>query len=122
MIPEDVQQFIQTAIPSIWTLELLLLMRRHPTPTWTAEALNRELRASSLVVAAGLTTLIAAGLVVEEQPGLYGYNPARPNLAEMIDRLAAAAADFPFAVNQLILASPDKKLRTFANAFQIRKD
>ena len=122
MIPEDVQQFIQTSIPSVWTLELLLLMRRQPTLSWTTEALDRELRASSLVVANGLTVLMAAGLVVEEQPGNFRYHPARADLAEMIDRLVVAVADFPFAVNQLIFAAPENKLRTFANAFRLKRD
>jgi len=122
VIPEDVLQFIHSTIASVWTLELLLLLFRNPSSSWSAESLNRELRASALVVADGLAALTAAGLVVEESPGLYRFQPARPEIGALLHRLAEVYAEFPFAVTQAILAAPNRKIRTFADAFRIKKD
>jgi hypothetical protein len=122
VIPEDVLQFIQTSIPSVWTLELLLLMRRFAARAWSAQTLNSELRSSMLIITSGLAALIAAGLVLEQAEGSYCYRPARPELGDLVDRLASAYAEYPFAVTQAILAAPNDKIRNFANAFRIKKD
>ena len=122
MIPKDIEEFIQTYIPSVWTLELLLLMRRHPAASWGVEALNRELRSSALVVTGALATLIAAGLVVEDTQGSYVYRPARAELVALLDRLADTYARLPLAVTRAILAAPNDKIRIFADAFRIKKD
>jgi len=120
--PNDVLHFVQAFVPSVWTLELLLLMRREPARAWTAAMLLAELRSSTLIVANGLATLLAAGLIVEEAEGRYLYQPARAELGEMVDRLAAAYRDFPFAVTQAILSAPNDKIRIFADAFRLKKD
>jgi hypothetical protein len=122
VLPDDVKAFLQTSIPSVWTLEMLLLMRRAPARVWSADELNRELRGSALVVARACAALVAAGLAIEEAPGMFGYRPARPELAQMVDRLAHVYAEFPYAVTQAILAAPSDKVRTFADAFRLKKD
>lgn len=122
MLPEDVAQFLRTSIPSVWTLETLLLMQRAAARVWNAQDLIRELKSSALVVAQALAALGATGLVLEEAPGEYRYQPARAELAELVERVAAAYAEFPFAVTQAILAAPSDKIRTFADAFRIKKD
>ena len=120
MLPDDVKNFLQTSVPSVWTLEMLLLLRRAPDRMWSAEELIRELRASALVVAQACAALSLAGLAVEESSGRYRFQPARPELARMVDRLAALYAEFPYAVTQAILAAPSTKIRTFADAFRFR--
>jgi hypothetical protein len=122
VLPDDVTQFLQTSVPSVWTLEMLLLMRRAAARVWGADELNRELRGSALVVAQACAALAAAGLAVEEAPGRFRYQPARPELAEIVDRLAALYAEFPFAVTQAIIAAPRSNIRTFADAFRLKKD
>jgi hypothetical protein len=121
-IPDNVLQFLQTSIPSVWTLELLLLMRRSPDRSWSAQELDRELRGSALIVSRALAKLIAAGLVIEESSGVYRYQPARPVLGETIELLAKIYADYPVAVTQAILAAPSEQIRTFADAFRLKKD
>ena len=122
VISDELLQFIRTSVSSVWTLELLLLMRRSPDRAWTTDALNGELRSSSLIVANGLAALTAAGLVIEDANATYCYRPARPELGVLADQLAAAYAEFPFAVTQAILAAPNDKIRIFADAFRIKKD
>ena len=69
-----------------------------------------------------LGTLTAAGLVLEVEPGSYRYNPARGELAAVVDRLALAYAETRFAVVQTIMSAPNNQIRTFADAFRIKKD
>ena len=121
-IPDDILQFIQTFIPSVWTIELLLLMRHSPERVWSARELDRELRGSPLIVSGALAKLIAAGLVVEEPGAFYRYQPARPGLGELMDLLARYYAEFPVTVTQAILAAPNQQIRTFADAFRLKKD
>jgi uncharacterized protein YhaN len=97
-------------------------MRRSPERSWNARELDRELRSSALIVSGALAKLIAAGLVVEEQDGIYRYQPARPMLGELIDKLAQTYAEFPVAVTQAILSAPNQQIRTFAEAFRFKKD
>lgn len=103
-------------------LEVLLLMRRQPDRAWDARALTGELRSSPLVTSSSLAALIAAGLVIEESAGTYRYRPARNELRDIVDRLAAAYAEYPFAVTQAVLHAPNDKVRLFADAFRIKKD
>ncbi len=97
-------------------------MRRSPERAWTPREIDRELRSSELVVAGALARLIAAGLVIEESEGRFCYRPARPDLSDLVDTLARFHAEFPFAVVQAILAAPNQQIRTFADAFRIKKD
>jgi hypothetical protein len=122
VISDDVLHFLQSFLPSVWTLEVLLLMRRAPAQGWTAQRINAELRASTLIVSNALAALIAAGLVVEDADALFCYRPVRAELGTLVDRLAMAYTETPFAVTQAILASPNEKIRTFADAFRVKKD
>jgi hypothetical protein len=121
-IPEDIAAFVQGSIPSVWTLELLLLMWRDAARSWRAEDLDKELRASPLTVANGLAGLSGAGIIVEEGSGLFRYGPARPELEDLVARLVALYRTRPFAVTQAILAAPSDKIRVFADAFRLKKN
>lgn len=122
MLPQDVRDLIASSIPSVWTLEALLLMRRATEREWSEPELIRELRGSALVVSNALRSLTAAGLVLEVSPGAYVYRPARAELGATVDQLAAAYLERKYAVTQAILAAPNNQIRTFADAFRIKKD
>jgi hypothetical protein len=122
MLPQDLLDLIGSSIPSVWTLEILILLHRGSARSWSAADINREVRGSALVVANALAALSAAGLVLEESPGAFRYSPARPELASTVDRLTLAYAEMRFAVTQAILAAPNAKIRTFADAFRLKKD
>lgn len=118
MLDDDLLTFIQGAIRSVWTLEVLLLLRRERDRTWDAPALARELRANERLVSDQLTTLEAAGLVSCDPACL--YRPASPVLDELADRLEAAWRERPGAVTKAIMAAPNEKLQIFADAFRFR--
>ncbi|MGH7087290.1 MAG: hypothetical protein ACREFQ_00135, partial [Stellaceae bacterium] len=122
MLLQDVRDLIASSIPSVWTLEALLLMRRVPEREWREPELIRELRGSALVVSNALRALTAAGLVLETSPGCFCYRPARAELGTTVDQIAAAYLERKYAVTQAILAAPNDRIRTFADAFRIKKD
>lgn len=97
-------------------------MHREPERTWAAADLIRELRGSVLVVSNATAALTAAGLVLEETSGSFRCNPVRPELGAAVDRLAASYRETPFAVTQAILAAPSDHIRSFADAFRLKKD
>lgn len=120
MIPEAVLRLIRSSIKSAWTLELLLLMRRHAARSWTVEALTAELRSSPSLVAAILIGLQQAGLVREEADLSYRYEPRTAELDETVRQLDAINAERPLAVIKEIISAPNDRLTSFVEAFKLR--
>jgi hypothetical protein len=122
VLPEELERFIRTAIRSVWALELLLLLAREPDRAWTEEEVDRAIRGNPRLVRTTLGGLVHGGLVRVDAEGRYGFAPASPALGDLVARLAEAYAATPLAVLQAILESPNDRLRSFADAFRVRKD
>jgi hypothetical protein len=119
---EDVLAFIRNTVKSVWSLELLLLLRRGAGRAWTADDLVREIRGSRAIVAQAVGAFIQAGLIRQEDVRFW-YDPAIPELDRLVEELGTAYADRPTAVVNVILTAPgDQLLQDFANAFKIKKD
>lgn len=118
---DDLLAFIRGAIRSTWTLELLLLLRKHAPRTLTPAELVLELRATPTLIASCLQQLTKAGLIVCEEDDACCYAPASPALGQLCDRLAATYAERPVAVISAIVDSPNDRLKTFADAFRFTK-
>lgn len=122
MFPPEVKAFIASCVRSVWALELLLLLRRDAQRAWTVETLTAELRSSAFVVAEVLATFRQAGLIAEDPAGTFRYAPAASHLDRAVEQIASAYASKPLAVSKEILAAGNDKIRTFADAFRLRKD
>jgi hypothetical protein len=118
----DLLQFIRGSIRSVWNLELLLCLRRHSDRAWQADELVRELRASDFVVEEGLASLQAAGLVGAEAESAYRYAPASIALDKLVQQLDRHYQERPQSVTNAIFSAPNDTLRTFADAFRLKKD
>jgi hypothetical protein len=114
--------FVRASIRSVWALELLLLLRRDSDRAWTVASLVQEMRASTPLVAEGLATFEAAGLIRREEGGdeSFVYAPATPALAQLAEQLERAYRERPVALVRTILSSPNDKLQSFADAFRFR--
>ena len=121
MNEDDILLFVRNHVPSAWTLELLLLLHRERATSWTCEALVRELRATLSLVMQNLAVLVDAKLVVETADGRYAYLPQTPELAALIDDLAALYTQKPITVLRTIFTTPSDKIRLFADAFFFKK-
>lgn len=114
----DLVAFIRRSIPSVWALDILLLVRRQPARSWSAGELVGELRASDAVVLGVLDGLQRDGLVVKGEDGRFRFAPAADLLEELTVALAEAYAERPVAVINAIV-STDAKLQLLADAFRL---
>jgi hypothetical protein len=117
---DEVAGFIRSNFRSVWSLELLLLLRREAR-LWPHEQLVTALRASDLVVTQGLKTLCIAGLVTVDEHGAGIYSPL-PGTEALVDGAAALYASSPDAVRRLIVDRKTSGLAAFADAFRLRKE
>jgi len=119
---EDVTSFIRSTFHSVWSLELLVHLKRGGERSWMQPELVSALRGSDLIVAQGVDGLTAAGLVLIEQDGSVRYNPASNDLRDLADRTEALYVRSPDAVRRIIIAPVSGGLTAFADAFRLRKD
>jgi len=115
----ELQQFIVAYIPSVWALELLLLLRADPARRWSPTDLLKELRASTSLVDENLSHFERHGLALKEDVG-WRFAPASPHLETLAAELAALYRERPMYTIGLI-ARPDP-LRALADAFRIKRD
>jgi Mn-dependent DtxR family transcriptional regulator len=123
-IPQEVMRFILVSIPSIPYLEAMLMLRKETQQPWDCTRLARRLYVGEKPAADLLSELHAAGVlgVVGEDKPLYRYQPQTPELAQMIDRVAAVYARNLVEVTHLIHSKTSKNAQLFADAFIWRKD
>jgi len=121
-VEQELAAFIRSSFRSVWALELLLHLRREAGRAWTRAELVERLRASDLVVAGGLDSLLAAGLVLQNSDGTARYAPASPDLERLVDGAETLYAKKPDAVRRMIVAAASDGAAAFADAFRLRRD
>jgi predicted transcriptional regulator len=121
MTEDDVLTFAASSMSSLWSLELLLFLKKGAGQTRTPDELIRELRSSQTVVADVLVALRERGLVAESEPGRWRYQPATDRLDVVVDELEKLFAVKPAAVIRAIVTAPDRKLRLLSDAFKIKE-
>jgi DNA-binding MarR family transcriptional regulator len=87
LIPEDLRDFILRHIDSIAQLEALLLLRRNPKETWTAEASAKRLYISEADATHVLDRLCADGLLGCNE-NFCRFTGQSDEQRQMVDRLA----------------------------------
>lgn len=113
----DLSAFIESAVPSVWALETLLLLRSDRERRWPVDRLVAELRANTTLVNDCLGGLERAGLVLGEE-GSFRYAPASPTLGALCDGLEAAYRERPVAVVNTIARRRPDPLKGFADSFR----
>lgn len=125
-IPAPVLQFLRHEIESVRELEVLLALRAS-SATRTTAALAAELRSAARWTEQQLESLRAKGLVsaATDDSGSSGYRyaPRTTDLADIVDTAADLFAKRRLTVIRLIFADTETDvLRSFADAFRIRRD
>ncbi|HZG07516.1 MAG TPA: hypothetical protein VEZ70_00890 [Allosphingosinicella sp.] len=118
---EQLASFIRSSFRSVWSLELLLLLKREQR-CWDRGEIVAALRASDLVVHQSLDSLTAAGLVTVDGEGRAAYSPASDSVGALVDRTESFYARSPDAVRRLIVSAATGGIAAFADAFRLRKD
>lgn len=115
---DELTSFIASSFRSVWALELLLLLKRQGRPRST-EDLVTEMRASSSVLETALDQLTAAGLT-----GMDGssarYMPVTLAVAALVDETEELYTSRPDRVRRLIVASSNRGLTAFSDAFRLK--
>jgi hypothetical protein len=145
-VPPEVASFLADNIDSVLELELLLLLRAEPARLWSAADLAQELKIDPAFAAAQLekfrqrkllsaaAAAAAAAAADPAEPGVeaagrtdqtipaYRYAPESPALDAIVAAVAATYASHRVTMIGLIFSKPTSTLKTFADAFRIRKD
>ena len=119
---QDIAAFIRSVFPSIWSLEVLALLVRHPSESLAPDEIVAALRANDRIVGHSIESLLAAGLLLIEEDGTVRYRPASGDLARQVDAAIKLYAVKPDHVRRLIVSSRDAGIADFAAAFKIRRD
>jgi hypothetical protein len=118
-ISQELKTFIKEQIQSVFSLEILLLLHREHSRSFTSEEIANEL-SIEIDVVQHLSELISANLLVTTSAGIlkYYYAPANRELASLVDQLAVAYSEKRVPILSLILAEHPDKIRGFAEAFR----
>lgn len=122
MIPDEILRFTRSTIKSVWTLDVLLMMRRGRARTWPLDELARELRGNRTLVHDVLLVLAKAGLVEADEEGDYRYRPATEEVDAVVGELERVYVERPLALIREIVSAPNEKIQSFADAFRLKKD
>ena len=97
------------------------MLRRDPGRLWDIETLVRELRGSLALVSESLRILGAAGLAAVGEAGACSYAPRTPELDELVSALVELYSQKPITILRTIFTSPDDKIKSFSDAFYLKK-
>jgi hypothetical protein len=115
-------RFVQAHLPSVEAAELLLLAFRSPGVAWQAEHAVEHLPAGAILrkreAERYLQEFRVAGLLDDN----LRYKPASPELEQFVETLEKAYRERPVTLVRLIYLLRDSKIRSFADAFKLRKD
>lgn len=117
MAPEDADftdefcQFLQSAVPAVEAAEFLLLVKGDPARPWTPPE----------GVARYVSGLQASGLVEVDSDQRVRYKPASEALATHVAMLDKLWRERPVTLIRVIYGLRDSKIRSFADAFRLRR-
>src|SRR5436190_19656045 len=123
--PDDLRSFIQEYISSVDAAELLILLATAPVRSYRVAELIEDLRPTVLSEPAARRRLVhfeANGLVTSEAGESWQYSPATPALDRAVRSLAKVYNERPVTLVRMIYAPKDEKIRSFADAFRLKKE
>jgi hypothetical protein len=119
---KHIEGFIVSSFQSVWSLEMLLHLKKAPQRCFTQRELVTALRASEEVVSTSTHSLLAAGLIVEDDRSCVSFVPANEELAAHVEDVERLYQVKPDAVRRVIVHGASSGASDFANAFKLRRD
>lgn len=120
VIPPEVREFIIRHIDSVSQLEALLMLRAHPEESWEVGRIASRVYASDRELGVVLARFAAEGFLTREGE-LYRYRADDPATDRTIAELARRYASHLIPVTNMIHSKP-RGMRSFSDAFKLRKD
>jgi hypothetical protein len=123
-LPDTVVSFLDTHVPSIEALQVLMACIDGKDRWWDAGGMARETGISVATARQALDTLARRNLLDIKITGdvRYRFAPGQPAVREAALACATAYRTQPLAVVKLIVAASGRTVRDFADAFRIRRD
>ena len=123
-LPQPLIDFLAQHIDSVLELEVLLLLRSDPQKRWTADTLADTLKIDARRADEYLRKFSTAAIFARSDQPVpeYFYAPSNPQLDQTIQTVADAYASHRVRVIGLIFSKPVSTLKSFADAFRIRRD
>lgn len=121
---DDFCRFLQTTVPSVDAAELLLFLQRESSRAWSIAELAAALRPAALTeadVSRYVERFLGRGLVLQEADKRVQYHPGSEELADFVRTLLQAYSERPVTLIRVIYALRDSKIRSFADAFKLRR-
>jgi hypothetical protein len=122
---DDFCQFLQDSVPAVEAAELLLLLRRESGRSWMAadavSALGPSVSLEREAAARYFDDFEARGLVTREGAQGVKYRPASETLENYVSTLEKVYRERPVTLIRVIYGLRDSKIRSFAEAFKLRR-
>lgn len=119
-IPDGARRLIAREIDSVEKLEVLLFLRSGAARAWTPDEVSASLRSDPTSVLRRLEALAEGGLAQVGEDG-FRYAAAGDDARDVAD-LAECYAKRRHSVISLIFGGPDEGIRSFSDAFRLRRD
>ena len=121
-LPAELLELLCRQVDPLAQVEALLLLHRTPDRAWRAAEAAAELRVDARTTGRHLAALAAGRLLrSEEEPPAYRYAPATPALHAAVEQLRVVYDTRPVSLVRLLYEGPSQAVRSFADAFRIRK-
>jgi hypothetical protein len=123
--PQELRTFIQETIPNVEAAEVLLLLARERHAALGIDRVVEGLKPTAVdgvQVRRYLASFQERRLVSQEQDGTYRYAPASDALEDIVRGLAKAYNERPVTLVRLIYALRDENIRSFSDAFKLKKE
>lgn len=116
-LPLDIKELLTKHFDSVFQLEILFLFHENPDREMSAVEVCRLLRNSISVTQVQLDKLTTEGFLKSIPPDKFILIPS-----ESIDKLHLAYQERPVAVIAFLYERPNENLKSFADAFKLKKD
>ena len=116
-IPEELVRLLQDRVASLEQLETLLLLRRTRDRAWDLPDVAQRLSMPESSIEPCLVELTQHGMLASQGAGIattWQYDPASPELAALIDRLASVYDERRLEVMRMLSAQAMERIRDSA--------
>jgi hypothetical protein len=123
--PDDVRLFLEAHIDSIEQLETLRILDEDRGREWRADEIASQVQTTPELAHAHLAALQGRGVLtcVQREGGVYcRYGPHSAELEGQLQRLLELYRQRPVTMIRMVYALPPSPLRTFSDAFRLRKE
>lgn len=119
-ISESLKRFLREQIHTVFRLEVLLLLHRNRSRSFTAAEVAQELSFESDLAQQQLTALVTLDVIrTNADQSHYRYAPVNAELRSMVDQLAAGYSRQRVPILSVILAEHPDRTRLFSEAFRM---